>query len=165
MNSGKKSTKFVIIFFFALFFANQRVYSQQFSRQQFYKAMSGKSAEAIDEQLAIVQRNTVTGKDAFEGALLMKKADLAKGKKEKLSLFKSGKLKLETVIAKDTSIAEYRFLRLQIQEHAPNIVKYRNELGSDKQFISSSFQNLSPELQQAILDYSKQSKVLKPADL
>ena len=77
----------------------------------------------------------------------------------------NGKAKLEPAIAKDTTNAEYRFLRLQIQEHAPKAVKYNDKLNSDKMFISKEYKNLSPEIQQAILDYSKQSKILLPADL
>ena len=82
-----------------------------------------------------------------------------------MNLFKAGKAKLEPAIAKDTANAEYRFLRLQIQEHAPKAVKYNDKLKSDKMFISKEYKNLSPEIQQAILDYSKQSKILLPADL
>jgi hypothetical protein len=54
---------------------------------------------------------------------------------------------------------------LQIQEHAPKAVKYNDKLKSDKMFISKEYNSLSPEIQQAILDYSKQSKILLPADL
>lgn len=150
---------------FVLLLCASKVYSQQFTRQQFYKAMAGKNVGDIDGQIAVVKNNTIAGKDAFEGALLMKKADLVQNKKEKLKLFKSGKAKLEAVIARDTANAEYRFLRLQIQEHAPNAVKYRDKLNSDKQFISKVFKDLQPELQEAILDYSKQSKILQPGDL
>ena len=150
---------------FVLLLNVSNAYSQQFTRQQFYKAMAGKSINDIDEQIAVLKNNPAAGKDAFEGVLLMKKADLIESKKEKLKLFKSGKAKLEAVIAKDTSNAEFRFLRLQIQEHAPKVVKYRDKLDSDKVFIIRSFKGLSPEMQQVILDYSKQSKILQPADL
>ena len=157
--------KYVAVLSCTLLFTTVNVYAQQLSRDQFYKAMASKNIKDIDEQIASVKQSNVSGKDAFEGALLMKKADLVESKKEKLSLFKSGKAKLETEIAKDTSNAEFRFFRLQIQEHTPKAVKYRDKLDSDKAYISKSFKNLSPEIQQAILDYSKQSKILQPADL
>ena len=141
------------------------IYGQQFNRQQFYKVIAGKNVKEIDDQLALLKQSNITGKDAFEGVLLMKKADLVESKKEKLNLFKSGKAKLEAIIAKDTSNAEFRFFRLQIQEHAPKAVKYRDKLESDKAFISHEYKNLASETQQAILDYSKQSKILQPSDL
>jgi hypothetical protein len=127
--------------------------------------MAGKNVKDIDDQLTLLKQSNLIGKDAFEGVLLMKKADLIENKKEKLNLFKSGKTKLEAVIAKDTLNAEFRFFRLQIQEHAPKVVKYRDKLESDKAFISQMYKSLAPEIQQAILDYSKQSKILQLSDL
>lgn len=158
-------TKIVGVICFLLFFFSVSVFAQQFNRIQFYKAMASKNVKDVDDELTVVKQSSVLGKDAFEGALLMKKADLVESKKEKLNLFKSGKAKLEAVIVKDTSNAEFRFLRLQIQEHAPRIVKYSDKLTSDKIFISKEYKNLPLEVQQAIIDYSKQSKILKPADL
>ncbi|MEP6845203.1 MAG: hypothetical protein ABI861_04340 [Panacibacter sp.] len=165
MDSKKLSIKIIVILCFVLLISVAKSYSQQFIRQQFYKAMAGKSLEEINNQLFLLKQSNINGKNAFEGTLLMKKADLVDGKKEKLNFFKSGKIKLEGIIAKDTSNAEFRFLRLQIQEHSPKLVKYKDNLERDKQFIIRSFRNLSPEIQQAILDYSKQSKILQPSDL
>jgi hypothetical protein len=53
-------------------------------------------------------------------------------------MFKSGRSKLESAITKDKENTEYRFLRLIIQEHAPRIVKYRNELEKDSKWIQSN---------------------------
>ena len=80
----------------------------------------------------------------------------------KLNLFKSGRLKLETAIKKDKTNAEFSFLRLIIQEHAPKVVDYRNNIENDVAVIRSNFKTMPPEVQQAINDYSKKSKVLKP---
>jgi hypothetical protein len=91
----------------------------------------------------------------------MKKAGMAGKAKEKLSLFKSGRSKLESSISKDNTNTEYRFLRLLIQEHAPKVVKYRNKLEEDTQNIQANYKNLSPILQQVILDYCKKSTILK----
>jgi hypothetical protein len=157
--------KYLAVLSFTLLLATVNSYAQLFNRQQFYKAMAGKNVDDINNQLTIIKQSNINGKDAFEGALLMKKADLVAGKKEKLNFFKSGKAKLEGIIAKDTSNAEFRFFRLQIQEHAPKAVKYNDKLNSDKIFIGKEYKNLLPETQQAILDYSKQSKILQPADL
>ena len=80
--------RIVIALCFAFCITSARSYGQQFSRQQFYKAMAGKNAGEIDAQLASLKQSNISGKEAFEGALLMKKADLVESKKEKLNLFK-----------------------------------------------------------------------------
>ena len=134
-----------------------------YDRPAFYAAMASSNIEEIDAQIAQVKNSTLTEKEAFEGALLMKKSGLVKKPAEKLRLFKNGRSKLEASIARDKENTEYRFLRLIIQEHAPNIVKYRGELENDSQFIRSNFKNLPPVVQQAIIDYTKKSGVLKPS--
>jgi hypothetical protein len=93
--------------------------------------------------------------------LLMKKAGMMAKPKDKISFFKSGRTKLEAAIAAEKDNVEYRFLRLIMQEHAPKIVKYRNELEEDSKLIKTNFNKLSAQLQQLITDYSKKSKVLK----
>ena len=80
--------------------------------------------------------------------------------KEKLSLFKTGRLKLEASIKKDTGNTEFNFLRLIIQEHAPRVVEYRHNLENDIAAIRSNFKTLPQVVQQAIQDYIKKSKVL-----
>lgn len=137
----------------------------QVNRGQFYKAMASASVEEVDQQIAVVRQSAGADKDAYEGALLMKKADLLKAKKDKLKVFKEGREKLEKMIAASSKNAEFRFLRLQIQENAPKILGYKKNLDDDKSIILVSYKNLSEDLRQAILDYSKQSAILKPADL
>lgn len=138
---------------------------QQFDRTVYYAALKSDKIEDIDRELEVLKSTHISEKDAFEGALLMKKAGLAKIPTEKLKLFKTGRIALETELAKDSTITEYRFLRLIIQEHAPKIVRYRKELMADKLYIQKNFKTLPPALQRAIRDYSKVSKVLQPADL
>jgi len=136
-----------------------------FTKNDFYQAMAGEDAAAIDRQLDLLKTASVKDKTAFEGALLMKKASLAAGPKKKLDLFKKGHKKLEAVIEKDSVNAEYRFLRLMIQEHAPKILGYRKEMEADKNFIKNNYKKLPPVVQEAVANYSKASGVLKPADL
>ena len=131
-------------------------------KRAFYSAMATNDVNAINTQLNIVKASSINEKEAYEGALLMKKAGLVTGPKEKLSLFKAGRLKLEAAIKKDKENAEFSFLRLIIQEHAPKIVEYRNNIDTDVSTIRSNFKTLSPVVQQAINDYTKKSKVLKP---
>jgi hypothetical protein len=127
----------------------------------FYKILASGNTAAIDAQLNIVQQSTTTEKNAFEGTLLMKKAQLVSKPKEKLRLFKSGRMQLESSISTNKENTEYRFLRLIIQEHAPKIVKYRKDLDEDSKLIRTNFKTLSLELQQIITDYSKKSSILK----
>ena len=138
---------------------------KDFDKQAFYNAVRSESVKTIDEQITAVQSSGLKDKDAFEGTLLMKKAGLVTGAENKLNLFKDGRIKLEAAIKNDNSNTEYRFMRLIIQEHAPKIVKYRDELTADAAFIEKNFRNLSPELQHIIIDYSKQSTTLKTTNL
>jgi hypothetical protein len=132
--------------------------------------MASEDAGEIDAELSKVEtvsgtmKETGIDKDAYEGALLMKKAGLVSKPAEKLRFFKAGRIKLETSLAKDSSNGEYHFLRLIIQEHAPGIVHYRADLKTDSEYIHHTFKNLSPVVQKAITDYSKHSKILRPED-
>lgn len=132
-----------------------------FDRSAFYVAMASDNMEAINTQLAVIKTSSLNEKDAYEGALLMKKAGLVAKAKEKLNLFKAGRLKLEAAIKKDKENAEFSFLRLIIQEHAPKIVDYSNDIKSDVASIRSGYKTLPQVVQQAISDYSKKSKFLK----
>src|SRR5665647_522046 len=137
---------------------------QDFDRPAFYAAMASGNIENVNEELSLLNSASISEKEAYEGALLMRKSGLLKIPAEKLRFFKKGRIKLERALLKDSSNCEYHFLRLTIQEHAPNVVKYRSELEKDKQYILRCFRNLSPVVQQAIIDYSKNSKILNPED-
>ncbi len=133
---------------------------QDFDRSGFYAVMASGNIKNVNEELILLNSASIIEKDAYEGALMMRKSGLIKIPAEKLKYFKKGRIKLETALLKDSNNGEYHFLRLTIQEHAPKIVKYRAELENDKQYILKSFKNLSPVVQQAIIDYSKNSKIL-----
>lgn len=133
-----------------------------FDKSAFYSAMAANDLDQINTQLHILKNVMISEKEAYEGALLMKKAGLVTKAKEKLSLFKAGRLKLEASIKKDNGNTEFFFLRLIIQEHAPKAVDYRKDLEKDVSAIRSNFKTLPQVVQQAIHDYSKKSKLLKP---
>ncbi len=149
------------LLFLLLFSVAQANSQNSIDRAAFYKVLASGNAAEIEVQLTIIKQSTVSEKDAYEGTLLMKKAQVVSKPKDKLSFFKAGRSKLETSISADKDNTEYRFLRLIIQEHAPKIVKYRKNLAEDSQLIRSNFKNLSPEIQQIITDYSKKSNILK----
>lgn len=133
-----------------------------FDKSAFYSAMAANDLDQINTQLSILKNVLISEKEAYEGALLMKKAGLVTKAKEKLALFKTGRLKLETAIKKENGNTEFIFLRLIIQEHAPKAVDYRKNIENDVSAIRSNFKTLPQVVQQAINDYSKKSKVLKP---
>ncbi|HXU27105.1 MAG TPA: hypothetical protein VN698_07725 [Bacteroidia bacterium] len=134
--------------------------AQKFDKAVFYQVIETKDSIKINEQLNLVQNSAIKEKQAYEGALLLKKAGAIANKKDKLATFKAGKRKLESALEKDSSNTEYRFLRLMIQENAPKILGYHNNLEKDNIYIRKNYKTLSTVLQQAILGYSKQSKTL-----
>jgi len=153
----------IAIFGYVCLFAQKNPSS--FDRGSFYAALSSGSSSKIDEQLSLLKSNSIEEKNAFEGALLMRKAGLVSAPPKKLNLFKQGNKKLEAAIKADMDNAEYRFLRLMIQENSPGILDYKGNIKSDGEFIRQSYKNLPPAIQKAILDYCKISKTLKAADL
>ncbi|MGC4038904.1 MAG: hypothetical protein QM764_23300 [Chitinophagaceae bacterium] len=138
--------------------------AQTFNRKDFYSAMASGDLKTIDAQIGLLKAVDIAEKIAFEGALLMKKAGKENGAGKKLNLFKQGHKKLEEAISNDGENGEYRFLRLMIQEHAPGMLGYKDDLKKDSAYIRQSYKKLPADVQHAIADYSKQSKVLKPGD-
>jgi hypothetical protein len=151
-----------LLFLFSFAMVKGNTGKAVFDKSAFYSAMASDDMEVVNSQLAAIRSSAINEKEAYEGALLMKKAGLVAKAKEKISLFKAGRIKLEAAIKKDKGNAEFSFLRLIIQEHAPKIVEYRNNIDTDVSIIRSNFKTLHPVVQQAINDYSKKSKVLKP---
>jgi hypothetical protein len=141
------------------------VTQKAFDKQGFYTVMASGRVREIDRELEGLETAGIPEKEAYEGALLMKKAGYLTLPKDKLKNFRLGCTKLETAISRDSANAEYRFLRLSIQENAPRIVKYNADLGKDKAYIHLHFKSLSPVVQDAIREYSKHSHVLYPENV
>jgi hypothetical protein len=137
---------------------------QSFNKPAFYAVMKSGEIKNIDSQLVIIDLVPIKERNAYEGALLMKKAGLVQIPSRKLHLFNAGRIKLETAILKDSSNVEYRFLRLSIQEHAPKIVKYHSDITKDRKYVEKYFNNLPLTIQMVIIDYSKTSKILHQED-
>ncbi len=138
---------------------------QKFDKVAFYAAMASADMDQINKELDILSSSSTENKEGYEGALLMRKAGLVKRPAEKLKLFKAGRIKLETALLSDKDNVEYHFLRFAIEEHAPKIVKYKADLQADKQIIIKGYKNLSTVVQNAIVDYTKTSKLLTAQDL
>jgi hypothetical protein len=138
---------------------------QAFDKAGYYSVMASGNLTAVDSVLSLLQQVALKEKEAYEGALMMRRAGLLRRPKEKLSAFKAGAQKLEAALAKDSSNGEYHFLRLIIQENAPGVVHYNKAVEKDSQFVYKSFKFLSPVVQKAILDYSRNSKILRAKEL
>ncbi|MGB3150914.1 MAG: hypothetical protein WBB27_09645 [Maribacter sp.] len=77
---------------------------------------------------------------AYKGAVLTLMAKHTKTVKEKRMYFNEGVQFLESAIAKAPKNIEIRYLRLSVQEHAPKVVKYNNNIEEDKLFIKEHYE-------------------------
>jgi hypothetical protein len=134
------------------------------NRENYYSVIQQDELKPIEDELDALATASFKGKSAFIGALTMKKAGLIKGASRKLKLFKNGSKQLEAAISNEPDNAEYRFLRLIIQEHAPGIVNYHNDKAQDSEMVVSSYKKFPSELQKAVSKYSSNSKTLDPKD-
>jgi len=156
---------FLLFFVCSVPSAQSEISTQNFDREAYYNILASGKMDKVNEELELLSSSSTSEKEAYEGTLLMRKAGLEKVPAVKLKYFKKGRIKLETAIQKDSTNAEYHFLRLIIQEHAPAIVKYNAQIQTDKQIVKTAYKNLPHSVQQAIMDYAKKSKVLHPEDL
>jgi hypothetical protein len=133
-----------------------------FSKAEYFKIIAGSEASAMSSMQAKIDKGlSGTEKEAYAGALKMKQAETQKTPKEKLGFFKEGKIMLESAIATHPKNAEYRFLRIMIQENAPKILKYQHNLKEDGIFVKEHYLSLSSEIKNAVIAYSKTSNNLK----
>lgn len=160
----KKSLLFMFFFSICNLQGNEFSPGQSFDKQVFYRVLSSGNLIQLNEQLVSIKSVPLPDKDAYEGALLMKKAGLIDNKKTQLSLFRNGKQKLESAILKKNENCEFRLLRLIIQENAPPFLGYNKQIEEDCLLIKKLFAGSAVLLQNIILDYSKTSPNLKISD-
>lgn len=131
-----------------------------------YEALRSEDIETVDTALNFLseQEESITVK-AYTGTLLMKRAEFLGSPGKKLDSFKEGHALLEEAIAQDPNNAELRFLRLSIQENAPKILTYFNEIDEDKAIVIKHYKDFNKELQAYVRDYAKNSEVLSLDDL
>ncbi len=141
--------------------ANRQPPTVDINRAAYYKAMEENNKALVNAQLTELETVPENIRQAFMGAMLMKKASFRAPPAIKLRLFKQGNKLLEAAIRQDPQNAEYRFLRLIVQEHAPGVLGYKNDVQNDCEYIRKYYKSLPDEVQQAIDHYSKKSKFLK----
>ena len=164
IDSMRRTLCFLMIYSFAIGAIAARPLQEKFGKAAFYKVMKDGNMVDVDNELALLSTLSAKERDGYEGALLMKKADLVKKPKDRLKYFKEGRIKLETALMADNDNTEFHFLRLAIEEHAPKIVKYKADIAKDKDLVIKNFNSQSPAVQHAILDYCSNSKVLHRED-
>src|SRR5665213_3756036 len=107
-----------------LLLANRGALAQDKSidRTTFYQAIQQDKKDLINNQLKKLKAFSPGIRQAVEGAMIMKKAGVGGSPITKLNLFKQGHKELEAAIKKEPDNAEFRFLRLIIQENAPGFL-------------------------------------------
>jgi hypothetical protein len=131
-----------------------------FDESIFYEAIASNDLTLVDNQLKTISKLSIKEKEAYEGVLLMKRAALVTKPRSKLSSFREGHAKLQEAISKDPGNGIYRFLRLMIQENAPAILNYNDNIDEDSKMIREVFDTLPPVVRNSVIDYGKKSKAL-----
>ena len=131
------------------------------NRSAYYKAMQEDNRGLVNAQLEELKQAPASERDAFMGAMTMKKAGLGGNPITRLNLFIEGHKLLENAISQNPFNAEFRFLRVMIQENAPGFLGYNDDMSKDVLYINKLFKSLSNDLQYTIAEYAKRSKVLK----
>ena len=130
-------------------------------KAKFYSVFESNSLQKVEAQISLLQKGKASiNKDAFLGAMMMKKAQFMKKPKDKIAIFKEGKTLLEKAIVKRPSNTIYRFLRLAIQENCPKILKYNSHIQSDAKIVKLNYATLDAISKKYIKRYAEKSKAL-----
>jgi hypothetical protein len=132
-----------------------------FSKSEYFKVIGGKDSKSLDKMIATLDKATAsTDKNAYLGAITMKRAGFEETAKQKLDLFKKGKDLLEKSITANKKNTEYRFLRLIVQENAPKLLKYSANISEDAKWVKDNYKKCDSEIKQAVENYAAHSVVL-----
>ena len=101
---------------------------------------------------------------AYKGASIAIKAKHTSGIKQKKEEFIKGITIVEAVIKSNPNNLEARLIRLSIQENTPKILKYKENIESDKKQIVLLFNKQSVDLKLFIKEYVNQSKIFTEAE-
>jgi len=149
-----------------LFISLCTICGSKLDKANFYEVFESESKTKIEKKISSLSKlDDSTIKTAYIGALTMKKSAYEKSLKEKTMVFSKGKDMLEKAINKESRNAEFRFLRLAIQEHCPKILKYNSDISEDVALINQTYSSLGSVLQKVIHDYSKESEYLSADQL
>ena len=154
--------KFLVISILAI----SLTFSTSIDKLSFYKAFESNSEVTMQSKIESLEKLTQSDqKDAYLGAITMKKSQFEKTPKEKAELFKIGKTLLESAIDSSPKKVEYRFLRLAIQENTPKVLKYNTSIEEDVNMIQNSYSSLDGTVKRVIKKYAESSKNLNSQSL
>lgn len=123
------------------------------------------TAEALSKSLAQISKNDDAIRLAYKGALLAIKAKFSGPIKDKKRYFKEGAALLEHAISIDPENIEIRCIRMGVQENSPKILKYKNNIEEDKQFLLDHFTMVkNQEIKDLIEGYVRQSAHFSDAE-
>jgi len=152
--------KFILISFVLLLFNHQTLELNQVRQSYKEAAQSQELVDAFYKSMQTVSKTDAMALVAYKGAAIALKARSAKTLKEKKDGFIEGIGYLEYAIETEPNNIEPRFVRLGIQENTPKILKYKDAIEDDKQFILKQYQYISSSnLKNHIKDFILQSTV------
>ncbi len=130
--------------------------------ERFFTVLSQGSRDDVEKLILDYEAKGDTGSQAniYRGALYARMAGLVNTPVQRLEYFKRGRLLIEAEIKQNANNIEYRFIRLIIQEQAPSIVRYRDNIDEDSAMIIAAYETLDDELKREIDRYAKTSKLL-----
>lgn len=132
-----------------------------FSKSSFFETIKTKNkVEIAALEKEIGNQKIDNTQQAYLGTIKMTSSDFEKTPAEKLKKFKEGKALLEKSISAEPTNPEFRFLRLIIQENAPKMLKYNQNIAEDAKFIQQNSSKLPKEVKTAATNYSKTSSNL-----
>ena len=124
----------------------RKLYPKSGENKDICRKLYEKLAE-IDEK----NQNLLLG---YKGAVMAEMAKHEKDAPKKLKFFKEGKRKLDQAILNDIENIELRFLRLSIQLHTPDVLRYNGNITSDTEFINKNIEKVKNEqLKRSITEY------------
>ncbi|WP_067149969.1 hypothetical protein [Pseudotamlana agarivorans] len=157
--------KFLLALFFGVFISVQTVDLQKTREAYKLAAQDANKVNAFFNDLQGVTKKNRNELVAYKGASIALMAKSAKTIKEKKEGFMEGVNLVEYAVEKDTSNIEVRFIRLSIQQNVPKILKYNQEIESDKAFVIKHYNEIkSSHLKMHIGDYISNSKKFSDAD-
>ena len=130
-------------------------------REAYKKAAQNQElVDAFFKTMQSVSKTDSAALVAYKGAAIALKARNAKTLKDKKDGFIEGVSFIEYAIETEPNTIEPRFIRLGIQENTPKILKYKDAIEVDKQFILKQYQYItSSNLKNHIKDFILQSTV------
>ncbi|MDO5509204.1 MAG: hypothetical protein Q4F57_00775 [Weeksellaceae bacterium] len=141
--------KFVILFI-ALFLSIGSFAQNQNLRQELDQAeKSKKAAEAFMKKL----QNTSAKTASIDGYTAMTHFILARETSNpftRMKHFREGKELLEKTIKQEPNQLEWRFYRYMVQDGAPAMLGYKDQLSTDLQFIRNNISKADADLQKRI---------------